>query len=177
MSFSNAPYILNFKKIKVNNLTIRTVIIDEMRRLGKDCSLNHIDVSEVTSFNHLFAYRKMDVWPDISEWDTHNVEYMACMFFQSNFDGDISCWDVRNVKTTEGMFAYNSEFNIDLSGWKLESIYSVKEMFWKTKYMQDISAWAPYLVNASICNIFNKTPNPYRKKFYKCIRTLSNAQK
>jgi surface protein len=35
---------------------------------------------------------------DISDWDVSNVEFMSYMFSNSEFNGDISGWDVSNVK-------------------------------------------------------------------------------
>ena len=44
---------------------------------------------------------------DISKWDVSNVKDMTCMFEKSKFtgeNGDISNWDVRNVEDMYGMF-------------------------------------------------------------------------
>ena len=41
---------------------------------------------------------------DISQWDVSNVRDMSHMFARSNFNGDISKWDVSNVEYTKGMF-------------------------------------------------------------------------
>ena len=41
---------------------------------------------------------------DISEWDVSNVKDMTSMFDDSNFNGDISNWDVSNVKYMGYMF-------------------------------------------------------------------------
>ena len=56
---------------------------------------------------------------DISKWDVRNVSDMSYMFANSQFNGDISQWDVSNVKNLSNMFSY-SQFNIDLSGWSTE---------------------------------------------------------
>ena len=41
---------------------------------------------------------------DISNWDVSRVENMGCMFEGSKFDGDISNWDISNVKDADCMF-------------------------------------------------------------------------
>ena len=41
---------------------------------------------------------------DISKWNVSNVKDMNCMFAYSKFNGDISNWDVSNVEYTKGMF-------------------------------------------------------------------------
>ena len=54
---------------------------------------------------------------DISKWDVSNVKNMAYMFYKSKFNQDISPWDISNVTSMNGMFE-NSEFNQDLTPWK-----------------------------------------------------------
>ena len=44
---------------------------------------------------------------DISQWDVSNVKNMECMFYNSKFtgeNGDISNWDVSNVTNMHDMF-------------------------------------------------------------------------
>ena len=41
---------------------------------------------------------------DISNWDVSNVTKMKWMFFDSKFNGDISKWDVSNVETDTFLF-------------------------------------------------------------------------
>ena len=41
---------------------------------------------------------------DISQWNVSNVKNMSCMFQCSNFNRDISKWDVSNVTKISGMF-------------------------------------------------------------------------
>jgi hypothetical protein len=41
---------------------------------------------------------------DISRWDVRNVEHMSYMFSYSTFTGDISGWNVGKVENTTGIF-------------------------------------------------------------------------
>ena len=41
---------------------------------------------------------------DISQWDVSNVKNMYCMFHGSKFNRDISQWDVSNVENMNNMF-------------------------------------------------------------------------
>jgi surface protein len=80
---------------------------------------------------------------DISRWDVSNVRNMNGMFSRSKFNGDISNWNVSNVETMNNMFEY-SKFNGDLSKW---DVYNVKEMmgiFDEADFTGDISDWDIY---------------------------------
>jgi surface protein len=41
------------------------------------------------------------------------------MFKNSEFNEDISRWDVSNVKDMANMFSQNKKFNQDISNWKI----------------------------------------------------------
>ena len=52
--------------------------------------------------SYLFEYS--DFNGEISKWDVSNVTIMHMMFAWSKFNGDISDWDVSNVTNMESMF-------------------------------------------------------------------------
>ena len=101
-----------------NRYELIKMIKDEMHKNGNKCSLNHIDVSEITDMNNVFYYSQFN--GDISEWNVSNVTDMGSMFYQAQFtgeNGDISNWDVSKVKDFSFMFT-NSAFKQDLTPWK-----------------------------------------------------------
>ena len=50
------------------------------------------------------------------------------MFYFAKFNGDISKWDVQNVKYMYCMFE-SSKFNKDISNWKININCNINDMF------------------------------------------------
>ena len=88
-----------------NRYELIKMIKDEMHKNGNKCSLNHIDVSEITDMNNVFYYSQFN--GDISEWNVSNVKQMERMFYWADFNGDISNWDVSNVTMMNYIFKYS----------------------------------------------------------------------
>ena len=114
-----------------------------IKYFGKDCNLNWIDTSEITSMNKLFNPKEWDqtyFHGDISKWDVSNVKDMSKLFHRTDFNGDISQWDVSNVKDMNNMFAY-SNFNRDISNWDVSNVLDMQSMFSNSSFNGDISKW------------------------------------
>ena len=107
------------------------MIDDEVVKNGKNCSLNHIDVSEITDMSTVFRQSIFD--GDITNWDVSNVKDMSFMFEYSDFTGknsDLSQWDVSNVDLMIYMFVH-SKFNNrkSLNGWRVKKTAQTRGMF------------------------------------------------
>ena len=96
--------------------TLKKLIWKLVDKRGVECDLNDVDVSNVTSMSHMFFNSQFN--GDISGWDMSGVTNMSYMFFNSQFNGDISRWKVSNVNDMSHMFR-NSVFNGDISRWKV----------------------------------------------------------
>ena len=105
------------------------------------------DMSRVTkmcrySINGAFK-GKTDFNADISKWDVSNVTDMGFMFSSAlSFNGDISNWDTSSVTNMGYMFSGASSFNQPLNNWNVSNVKIMDSMFESAKdFNQDISNW------------------------------------
>ena len=70
------------------------------------------DVSGIDTMAGIFNCN-IDFNGDISNWDVSNVKNMSYMFYYSAFNGDISNWNTMNVITMGSMFECATDFNQD----------------------------------------------------------------
>ena len=120
---------------------LKKIIKSRIEKEGPDCNLNDIDTSLITDMSYLFSGEIFDSFNgNISEWDVSNVKYMAWMFYCSAFNGDISNWDVRRVKRMNCMFA-KSKFNQDISRWNTKNVTIMSHMFNCSKFNKQIGNW------------------------------------
>ena len=117
---------------------LKDIIKQKIESEGNECNLNDIDTSNITDMSNLFAYSEFN--GDISKWNVSNVTNMICMFYETVFNQDISNWNVSNVKNMKGMFM-RSQFNSDISNWDVSNIESMTSMFSGSKFNGDLSNW------------------------------------
>ena len=128
---------LIIKKSKSNNSyeyfpktkkELKDIILQRIKEEGKEVDLNDIDVSKITDMTSLFE--GTDFNGDISDWDVSNVTYMRYMFaWCVSFNQDISGWDVSNVTDMRYMFYKCEEFNQDISGWDVSNVKKINNIF------------------------------------------------
>ena len=82
-----------------------------------------------------------DVNADLNYLDVSGIVDMVMLFAgNSTFNGDISGWDVSNVKSMRWMFE-NSTFNGDISKWDVSGVDDMGWMFQNSRFNGDISKW------------------------------------
>jgi len=119
---------------------LRDLIWAEMKQSGNQCDLNHISVSLITNFSDLFYGSEFN--GNISKWNVSGVENMGYMFQNSEFSGDLSNWDVSSVASMEGMFC-RSKFEGDISYWNTTSLSNERYMFFDSKIAKSLGIENP----------------------------------
>ena len=104
------------------------IIKKRIEQEGNNVNLNDIDVSKITDMSDLFEGTNFN--GDISEWDVSNVTSMYAMFWEcKSFNQDISGWDVSGVKYMSYMFAWCEDFNQDISEWDVSKVKNAYNIF------------------------------------------------
>ena len=100
------------------------------------------DLSGVSSMKDMFRYAS-EFDGDLSGWNVSKVTSMEGMFFgATSFHSDLSGWDVSSVINMNGMFFGVTSFDSDLSGWDVSSVTAMGSMFFgATSFDSDLSGW------------------------------------
>lgn len=101
--------------------------------------LNWIDTSNITDMSDIFFETNFD--GNISKWDVSNVKTLDTMFCSSMFNGDLSEWDVSNVQCMTRLFSSSKFKNNSLSNWNVSKVRNMTAMFYDTSFNGDISKW------------------------------------
>ena len=104
-------------------------------------SENFFDEASAAVTNMRDMFRNSQFNQNISNWDVSNVTNMNYLFMETPFDQDIGNWDVGNVTSMWGMFA-NSSFNQDIGQWNVGNVTNMESLFlFNPFFNQDISNW------------------------------------
>ena len=156
----------NYKYFPKTKKELKDIILQRIKEEGKEVDLNDIDVSKITDMTSLFE--GTDFNGNISEWNVSNVKNMSGLFWAcKSFDKDISNLDVSNVTDMSYMFSECESFNQDISNWDVSNVTNMRAMFSYCKsFNQDISSWDVSKVK-NMNNVFNdcQIKEKYKPKF------------
>ena len=117
----------NYKYFPESKEELKDIILKRIKDEGNEVDLNDIDVSEITDMSNLFE--RTDFNGDVSNWDVSNVKNMYGMFYKcTNFNKDILDWDVSNVTNMSYMFYMCNKFNQDISAWNVSKVIDMYNM-------------------------------------------------
>lgn len=141
--------------------TLSKLIGRIIEKRGNECDLNDIDVSNIKKMNsdslfHNYTigiFENSDFNGDISGWDVSGVTDMSYMFFKAKkFNKPIGKWDVSGVEKMKYMFKFAEDFNQPLDKWDVSNVWNMDDMFRYAKsFNQDISGW-----NMQTTNFYEK---------------------
>ena len=107
---------------------LKDIIVKRIKTEGNEVDLNDIDVSKITDMTSLFEGTNFN--GNISQWDVSNVTNMYAMFYNcKTFNQDISSWDVSKVEDMSWMFFDCTNFNQDISNWNVSKVKNKDRMF------------------------------------------------
>ena len=86
---------------------------------------------------------------DFTQIYTGNVTDLSYLFSFTDFNQDISDWDVSNVTNMHAMIGYNDDFNQDISNWDTSSVTHI------THFMDSNSAFTYDLSDWTVCQMTN----------------------
>lgn len=99
------------------------------------------DLSGVTDMTYAFRGSGLTD-EDLSGWDVSTIGSMLGAFQDTNFNGNISTWDVSSTTMMAALFYNAINFNSDISGWDTSSVTNMNSMFYEaTSFNQNIGSW------------------------------------
>jgi len=125
-------------KITVNT---KKELKDIINNSPKTADLNHLDVSQITNLDRLFI--NTDFQGNISEWNVENVTSAGRAFDGCvNFNSNLSKWKPKKLRFAEYMFVGCESFNSDLTNFNLSYMSDMSHMFdGCTKFNGDVSSF------------------------------------
>ena len=94
-------------------------------------------------------FAESDFNQDITGWDVSNITDMTSLFATTPFNQNISGWTTSNVTEMNAMFSSNSVFNQPIGNWDVSSVTLMNDMF------ANASAFNQSLANWDISSITN----------------------
>lgn len=114
------------------------------------------DMSRVEDMRFMF-YRATNFNSDISSWDLSAVRLLEGVFYHaSSFNRDLNQWDVSGVTSMKQLFRNASSFNSGIGSWDVSAVTNMQSMFESAiAFNSDVSAWDMVKVS-NMKNMFYK---------------------
>ncbi len=134
-----------------------------MESAFRRCSLLVINATDTPDLSLVKSMKKMfemtsslvDHGGNIGNWDVSTIENMEEVFDSSNFNENISTWNVSAVKDFSSMFFRNTSFNQNLDSWNTSAGEVFSNMFRDaTAFNGAIGSWNTEKAR-SLSNMFN----------------------
>jgi len=131
----------------INGVTY-TVVDEAMLRemVANEEDVTTVVTTKVTNMFELFFIdfnTGSDFNQDISSWDVSNVTTMEFMFYDAiAFNQPLNNWDVSNVTNMRSMFSGASSFNQPIGNWDVSNVTGMSGMFtYADAFNQPIGNW------------------------------------
>lgn len=124
-------------------------------------TINRINEWNVSTFTFMRSFFLLcsNFNGDLSSWNVSNVTNMDSMFRGTAFNGNISSWNVGNVTVLSSMFRDNTVFNQPLNLWNVGNVTLFNDMFFNSSsFNQPLNLWN--VLNATnMSNMFRIATN------------------
>ena len=109
--------------------------------VANDEDVTKVITTNVTDMSKMFYDSQFN--GDISNWDVSNVTDMSMMiYYAPTFNQNIGSWDVSKVTDMFGMFLYAETFNQNIGYWEVSNVTNMSDMFYSaSSFNQDIGSW------------------------------------
>jgi surface protein len=105
---------------------------------GEKGNVNGIEYEAV---DNISIRTRISEGADMSKICTSLVTNMADLLRNSNFNQNISGWDVSNVTTMRRMFQLNNDFDQNIENWNVSKVTNMYEMFSGATFNQNLNSW------------------------------------
>ena len=109
-----------------------------------------------TTFKNIFASSNFN--SDISGWNISNVTSLNGAFSNTSFNKYLNNWNTSNVTDMSGMFYNNPSFNQPIENWNVSNVTTMENMFKNSSvFNQDISGWQTNSLTNMSSMFYNST--------------------
>ena len=123
---------------------VEYLVVDDglLKQMAKDrLDLSKTVTTRVTDMSFL-CYKWTDFNQDISHWDVSQVSDFSWMFgFAETFNADLSAWDLNSAIILSDMFHGTKSFQGDLSSWDVSGVTMFNGMFHNSNFNQPLNNW------------------------------------